>query len=85
MRHARLYNSLLNTPWLLTPDMLSTGLAIVQSDSGGDRERAEELRERRAHRPAALAMRTGEALPGSSGITVREGIAHMAVIGPLVR
>jgi ClpP class serine protease len=80
----RLLEKVCNTPWLITADGLQTIVDVVSREHL-DPQLAEQIRLERETRPAALAMRRGERLPNTAGVTVRDGVAHVPVIGPIVR
>lgn len=80
----RLLEKVCNTPWLITADGLQTIVDVVSRERL-DPALAEQIRVERETRPAALAMRRGERLPNTTSVTVRDGVAHVPVIGPIVR
>lgn len=81
---AHLLNAIYNKPTLITPEMLRTIVEVVSREQA-DEEQAAQIRAAREERPAAIAMRQGHRLEGTSSVTVRDGVAHVPIIGPIVR
>lgn len=80
----RLLEKVCNQPWLITPEALETIVGVVTREHL-DPALAEQIRLARAERPAALAMRGGTPLAGAEGVSLRDGVAHLAVVGPITR
>lgn len=71
-------------PWAITEDALRQLMAIALREQA-DPALAAELRAARAERPAAVAMRKGRPLDGTRGVVLREGVAVIAIEGPIFR
>jgi capsid assembly protease len=80
----RLLEAITNRPWLITPEAMETLVAVITREQT-DVALAEQIRLARAERPAAVAMRQGQPLAGTEGVSVRDGVAHLAVVGPITR
>lgn len=73
-----------NTPWLITPDALRVVLDAIQRESL-DPELARAIREDRAARPSALALRSARPLDGARDVGMVGGVAVIPIVGPIVR
>jgi len=70
--------------WAMTEDGLRGILALVNRESL-DPDLARQIREDRAARPSALAAQAGRPLDGARSVRVRDGVAIVEVVGPIVR
>lgn len=71
-------------PWLITEDGLRTVLDIASRETL-DPDLARQIREDREARPSAVAARAGKPLDGAERVSVRDGVALLPVVGPIVR
>ncbi len=69
-RHPRVARYIAATPWLILPESLETIIAI-----------AEGLNES----PEAVEARMGRPLDNTHGVTMRDGVAILPVVGPITR
>jgi ClpP class serine protease len=70
--------------WAITEDGLRAILALVNREAL-DPDLARQIREDRATRPSALAAQAGRPLDGARGARVRDSVAIIEVVGPIVR
>lgn len=71
-------------PWAITEEGLRTILQIAER-SLADVDLAAAIRAERETRPSALAAQEGRPLDNTRAVTVRDGVALLAVEGPLMR
>lgn len=77
-------------PWMIVPEYLELIVSIASRErdletiAKGIAE-ATEKREERENSPAALAMKRGEPLGDNKRVRVRDGVAIIEIIGPIVR
>ena len=79
-----LFSLACSVPWLITEDAFRTVLDIAAREEL-DPELARQIREEREARPSAVAARAGKPLDGTERVSVRDGVALVPVIGPIVR
>lgn len=77
-------SAIYDKPWLITEDGLRTILEVASRESL-DPELARQIREEREARPAAVALRRAQRLDGARDAAVRDGVAIIPVVGPIVR
>lgn len=71
-------------PWACEPNALRRIAAIANREQA-DPALAAAIREAHAARPMALATREGRPLDGTSAVTVRDGVAIIPIVGPIMR
>src|SRR5690242_6636329 len=79
-----LFSLACSVPWLITEEAFRTVLAIAEREHL-DPELARQIREERETRPSAVAARAGKPLDGAERVSVRDGVALLPVLGPIVR
>lgn len=77
-------------PWMIVPEYLELIVSIASRERDLETialgiAEATEKREERESSPAALAMKKGEPLGDNKRVRVRDGVAILEVIGPIVR
>jgi signal peptide peptidase SppA len=77
-------------PWMIVPEYLDLIISVVSRERSAEEiakgiASATEKREERAASPAALAIKQGEPLGNNNSVRVRDGVAVIEVIGPIVR
>ena len=77
---SRAIDAVLSRPWAVLPEMLETIAEMAQRQ--GDISAAIERRESRAQ---ALDSRPGEAMDGTRAVRIRDGVAVVSAIGPIMR
>lgn len=70
--------------WAMRTEELRMLLDIVSRESL-DPELARQIRDDRAQRPSALAARAGGKLDGTRSVAMRDGVAILEIVGPIVR
>lgn len=80
----RIFDLALTLPWLCTEDYVRLILDIAAREQS-DVALAVQLRAERAERPNALAARAGRPLDGTRDVMLRDGVAIVPIIGPIVR
>lgn len=75
-----LYMQALTVPWQMTPEALEAMLSIAKDDP-----LPEEEIKRRMHGPQSLALRDGKRRDDSRAMTMRDGVAIIAIDGPIYR
>jgi ClpP class serine protease len=79
-----LFSLACSVPWLITEDAFRTVLEIASREDL-DPELARQIREERESRPSAVAARASRPLDGAERVSIRDGVAMVPVIGPIVR
>jgi signal peptide peptidase SppA len=77
-------------PWMIVPEYLELIVSVASQERDFDAiakgiAEATEKREERESSPAALAMKRGEPLGDNKRVRVRDGVAMINVVGPIVR
>jgi capsid assembly protease len=77
-------------PWMIVPEYLDLIISVVSRERTPEEiakgiASAAEKREERTTSPAALAIKQGEPLGNNNRVRVRDGVAVIEVVGPIVR
>lgn len=77
-------------PWMILPEYLDLIVEIASRERTPEEvakgiKEAQEKADERANSPAALAIKQGEPLGDNKQVRVRDGVAVVSVIGPIVR
>lgn len=78
--HEHLYQLALTIPWQITPMALEAMLSIASGEPLPDDEIAARM-----HGPRSLALRNGQRREDSGRMTMRDGVAVIAIDGPIYR
>ena len=80
----KIFDLALTLPWLCAEDYVRLMLDIAAREQA-DIPLALQLRAERDERPNALAARQGRPLDGTRNVLLRDGVAIVPIIGPIVR